>query len=89
MDFFVAVDLSVDLRICVRAEVFPKRKQFGNPEPSSMGLGLSRHFAKKKALTARDKSASPSMSLSTDGVFFFRGMLRLPRPLFRRKGHQA
>ena len=50
MDFFVAVDLSVDLRIRVRAEVFPKRKRFVNPELSSMAFPP---FAEKKALTTR------------------------------------
>lgn len=53
------------------------------------GFITVRPSRKKKTLTPRDMRASSLMSLSTDSAFFCRGMLRLPRSLFRRKGKQA
>lgn len=51
-DIFGYGDLSPPAASCDATKVFPKRKQFGNPEPSSMTLG-SCHRPPEKIIDTR------------------------------------
>ena len=74
-DIFGDGDKSPSSPPCATPEVFPKRKR-------SVAIKLSLRafppFAKKKSLTARDKSASNRVSLSTDSAFFAAGCCDCP-----------